>query len=175
MIRHAKHSEIEKILSITRACAAKMISKSILQWNDLYPSREAFQQDINRDELYVLVENEQILGCIAISSIKDVEYEGVEWLGPDGLNYYVHRLAVHPGHQGKGLAQRLMDFAEELARLKNADSIRLDTFSRNKRNQRFYEQRGYKRLGAVYFPDQSPHPFYCYELPINKDYRTREK
>lgn len=164
MIRHAKPSEIQKILSITGACAHRMTSEGIHQWNDLYPSSDAFFKDIERNELYVLIEQDELIGSIAISTLKDAEYETVQWLQSDRLNYYVHRLAVHPDQQRRGFARKLMDFAEALASEEKADSIRLDTFSKNLRNQRFYEQRGYQRLGEVYFPNQSNYPFYCYEL-----------
>ena len=59
-----------------------------------------------------------------------------------------------------------MDFAENFAKEHNALSVRLDTFSQNKRNQKFYETRGYKRLGDIYFPKQSNHPFHCFELVL---------
>jgi ribosomal protein S18 acetylase RimI-like enzyme len=166
MIRKANVSEIEKIITITRACGRKMASEGIFQWNDHYPNSQAFKQDIERAELYVLLSENTPVGCIAISSLKDEVYSDVNWLTPDGTNYYIHRLAVHPNFQGQGNARILMDFAEDLAREKNATSIRLDTFSKNHRNQRFYEARGYTRLGSVYFPKQSEYPFYCYELVL---------
>jgi ribosomal protein S18 acetylase RimI-like enzyme len=75
-------------------------------------------------------------------------------------------LAVSPAFQKKGYARKLMDFAESFAKQNAAVSVRLDTFSQNKRNQRFYENRGYQRLGNIYFPKQSQHPFYCYELVL---------
>ena len=59
-----------------------------------------------------------------------------------------------------------MDYAEDFAKKNNFISIRLDTFSKNKNNMRFYERRGYKRLEEVFFPEQSEFPFYCYELII---------
>jgi ribosomal protein S18 acetylase RimI-like enzyme len=94
----------------------------------------------------------------------DEEYGSIKWLTENKNNVYIHRLAVHPEHQGKGIAQQLMDFAEDFAIKNNYTSIRLDTFSKNKRNQKFYELRNYKRLGNIYFPKQSNEPFYCYEL-----------
>lgn len=164
MIRKAKVSEIDKIITITRACAAHMIEKNIFQWNEHYPTKEAFQQDIERSELYVFLISEKIMGCIVISTLKDEEYNDVTWLTEDGNNYYVHRLAIHPKHQGKGYAKKLMDFAEGIAKENKATSVRLDTFSQNNRNQKFYEARGYEKLESIYFPKQSEHPFYCYEL-----------
>ena len=55
-----------------------------------------------------------------------------------------------------------MDFAEDFARHQKAVSVRLDTFSQNNRNQKFYEARGYTKLGDVYFPRQAEFPFHCY-------------
>lgn len=164
MIRKATYSDIESILSLTKACAKDMKNKGILQWNDLYPSAEVFAQDIEREELYILTDNSQIFGTIVISSLMDAEYIPIKWLTPNNHNMYIHRLAVHPEYQGLGLAQNLMDFAETFARTHQYNSIRLDTFSQNQKNQKFYELRNYMRLGSIFFPKQSEHPFYCYEL-----------
>ena len=163
MIRKALFDEIETLLTITKACARKMIADGIYQWNEHYPSAKAFHTDYKRGELYVLEQNKEIIGCITISQHKDAEYDEIKWLRNDGNNYYVHRLAIHPNQQCKGHAKKLMDFAESHALNQGADSIRLDTFSQNRRNQRFYEARGYTRLDKIYFPKQSEYPFFCYE------------
>jgi ribosomal protein S18 acetylase RimI-like enzyme len=107
---------------------------------------------------------ETILGCITVSSEKDEEYNVINWLTEDGLNYYIHRLAIHPKFQHQGNAKKLMDFAETFAKQQKARSVRLDTFSKNYRNQRFYEARNYQKLGDVYFPRQTTFSFHCYEL-----------
>ena len=96
----------------------------------------------------------------------DEEYKTIPWLTPNGNSTYIHRLSVDPKLQGKGLAQQMMDFAENYSRDNNFISVRLDTFSQNKRNQRFYEQRGYQKLDDIYFPKQSKYPFHCYELVL---------
>ncbi|WP_318343797.1 GNAT family N-acetyltransferase [Flagellimonas baculiformis] len=166
MIRPAKISEIPNILSITRLCALKMEQNGIYQWNEHYPSEAAFINDVERGELYVIVEKGSILGTIVVSTFMDEEYRPIQWLTPNGNSTYIHRLSVHPAHQGKGLAQQLMDFAETYSKNHQFVSVRLDTFSQNKRNQRFYEQRGYQKLGDIFFPKQSAHPFHCYELVL---------
>lgn len=164
MIRRAKISEITDIITISMACAQFMIDKGIYQWNDCYPSKEHFERDIERDELFVLELDHMVVGTIVISTFMDEEYKQVQWLTPNQNNIYIHRLSIHPEKQGKGYAQKLMDFAEDFAKTNDFDSVRLDTFSQNKRNQKFYETRGYKKLGDIYFPKQSKHPFHCYEL-----------
>ncbi len=154
-------------MRLTEACAADLRHKGIYQWNEHYPSREAFMADLKRGELWVMTSEERLIGTVVLSKVMDDEYRAVKWLSASVDNRYVHRLAVLPAYQGRGYARQLMDFAESRARDEGATSIRLDTFSQNKRNQRFYEQRGYTRLGSVYFPHQSPDPFYCYELLLS--------
>lgn len=163
MIRKATIDDIDSIMQVTKACALFMISNNIFQWNEYYPTKAAFVKDVERNELYVIEIKQAILGCIVISTFMDEEYKPINWL-TEHNNIYIHRLAIHPDAQGKGYAQQLMNFAETYAKENNYNSVRLDTFSQNKRNQKFYEQRGYKRLGDIYFPKQSEFPFYCYEL-----------
>ena len=166
MIRKATPSDLDSIKQLTEACAVAMQQRNIFQWNEHYPSRERLEKDIELQELYVLEEEEELLGIVALTPTMDDEYVPIKWLTPGGNNIYVHRLATHPAIWGSGYGQELMDFAEDFARENNYQSVRLDTFSLNRRNQRFYESRGYKRLGNIYFPKQSEAPFYCYELVL---------
>lgn len=166
MIRHAKISEIPDIITICKACAAHLISNEIYQWNEHYPSTTIFEKDIERAELYVLEMDDKVIGTIVISTLMDDEYVPVKWLTPNLNSVYIHRLSVDPSKQGKGYAQQLMDFAENHAKENNFTSIRLDTFSQNRRNQTFYETRGYQKLGNIFFPKQSDYPFHCYELVL---------
>lgn len=166
MIQRAKISEINEILTMTTACRIAMEANHIYQWTLEYPSREIFEHDIARNELFVLKKSGKIIGCIVISTVMDEEYRPVKWLTQNTSNFYIHRLGVHPEYQGQGMAQQLMDFGENFAKENKALSIRLDTFSQNKRNQKFYEKRGYTKLEDIFFPAQSEHPFHCYELVL---------
>lgn len=166
MIRKGKLEDIDEIKALTEACAAHMIQQGIYQWNEHYPSKNVFIKDVEIGQLYVLEEHGRIEGTIVLSDIEDEEYDGVKWSGDQGKKLYIHRLAVHPDFQGQGKARSLMDFAEDYARANQYDWIRLDTFSQNPRNHKFYENRGFNRLGNIYFPKQSEHPFYCYDLRI---------
>jgi len=164
MIRTARAKDIDSLMEITHACAIHMTRQGIHQWNEHYPSKNTFINDLSRKELYVLEIDGKVIGCVVISTHMDDEYNPIQWLTQNNNSIYVHRLAIEPNNQVKGYAQKLMDFAESKAKEHGFNSIRLDTFSKNLRNQRFYERRGYQRLGNVYFPNQSVYPFYCYEL-----------
>lgn len=167
MIRKANKTDLDTIKSLTEACALAMQEKGIFQWNEHYPSREKLLLDIEKEELFLLEEQGKILGIVVLTSKMDEEYIPIDWLTPNDKNLYVHRLATHPSVWGRGNGRKLMEFAEKFAAENHYRSVRLDTFSQNKRNQKFYESRGYQRLGNIYFPKQSEHPFFCYEKILN--------
>lgn len=163
----AKIPNLNQLHVLTKSCAENMIANGIFQWNEKYPSKEVLQKDIELEQIWKLEERETTVGIIVLTEIEDKEYINVKWLTKNNKNIYVHRLAVHPNFQGNGYAQKLMDFAENYASKNKYNSIRLDTFSQNKRNQLFYEKRNYVKLENIYFPNQSEHPFYCYEKVLN--------
>jgi len=166
-IELAKQNELDRVKEIAEACAKNMIENDIFQWNDKYPSREIFKEDIKNKSLYVSKINQEVVGCIMFSSFKDDVYKTVNWITRDEYNLYIHRLAVHPIFQKRGIARKMMDFAEDFAKSNNYISIRLDTFSQNPRNNKFYKSRGYNKLDDVYFPKQSEFPFHCYEKLVD--------
>jgi len=167
MILKASISDLDQIHSLTRSCGNHLIEMNIFQWNEMYPSKEVLKNDIELKQLWKFQIDDVFVGIIVLTEIEDLEYRHVNWLTQNSKVLYVHRLAVHPNFQGKGLAKELMNFAENYAIHQNYKSIRLDTFSENKRNQKFYENRGYLQLESIFFPNQSELPFYCYEKILN--------
>tara|TARA_R110001583_G_scaffold35585_3_gene118266 strand:+ start:84037 stop:84543 length:507 start_codon:yes stop_codon:yes gene_type:complete len=168
VIEKASISDLNQLYSITKSCAKHMIENSIFQWNEMYPSKEILQKDIELQQIWKLEENKVIIGIIVLTEIEDTAYKNVKWLTENHKILYIHRLAVHPNYQGKGNARNLMDFAENYAHKNKYKSIRLDTFSKNKRNNKFYQNRNYVKLESLYFPNQSASPFYCFEKVLNE-------
>ncbi len=167
MIKKASKQDLEQLLTVVKSCGQNLIEQGIFQWNEQYPKREDLLEDIELQELWKLEDKNSIIGLIVLTENEDEEYQDVKWLTKNHKNLYIHRLAVDPEFQGKGYAQKLMDFAEKYAKENGYNSIRLDTFSENKRNLKFYEQRNYVKLESIYFPNQSEFPFYCYEKIMN--------
>ena len=167
VIKKASESDLAQLLSIVKSCGQNLIEQGIFQWNEKYPSKEVLLEDIALQQIWKLEDGNSIVGLIVLTEIEDDEYQHVKWLTKKQHHLYIHRLAVDPKFQGKGYAQKLMDFSEKYAKENGYNSIRLDTFSQNKRNQKFYEQRNYIKLESIYFPNQSEFPFYCYEKIMN--------
>ena len=165
MISKGLPHEIDAIIALTKRCGKHMRENGIDQWDENYPDYASIENDLKTDTLFAYREGETILGIVVLNETQDEEYGEIDWLTADHARHLVvHRLAVDPVHQGKGIARKIMDFAEDFARKQDYDSVRLDTFSQNPRNQRFYLNRGYTDLGAVYLKYKKEHPYFCYEL-----------
>jgi ribosomal protein S18 acetylase RimI-like enzyme len=66
----------------------------------------------------------------------------------------VYSIAVRPAYQGRGLAARLLAFADEQARLAACTEIRLYTNEKMLRNQAIYRRAGYHEIGRRPHPSQ---------------------
>ena len=144
MVRTDRPYDIESLMKLAKACAEHLRSCGIYQWNDQYPNLGVFERDIARNELYVLEYKQEIIGSNCISAVMNDICHDVEWITSNQDN-----LAIYPTYQRMGNAQFLMDFTKEMARQNEYQSVRLNTFSKNLRNQNFYELRGYKKLGNI--------------------------
>lgn len=166
-IELCSESQAEEIFKIYDDCRKAMQSAGIYQWQNEYPALENIKQDIEDKTLYGYyengIENGKCIGAVCISTFQDEEYKEIAWQGPDENVIVIHRLAVNPDFQSKGIARLLMDFAEDYAKKENYSAIRLDSYSQNKRAVRFYENRGYQKRGECFFAGRDM-PFYCYEL-----------
>lgn len=167
--------EIDEVIALTKRCGNHLRKNGIDQWDEDYPDFASIANDLETETLFAFRENDAILGIVVLNETQDEEYDEISWLTDStARNLVVHRLAVDPIHQGRGIARKLMDFAENYARHNQYDSIRLDTFSQNPRNQRFYGNRGYTNLGSVYLKYKKDHPYICFELILKSSLRTEE-
>ena len=153
---------IDPVFKIFTDCKKILEEDGIYQWSAVYPSLEIIQTDIMLGHLYNFNRNGECVGAITINTIQDEQYQSIEWDDSDGNPLIIHRLAVSPPFQGKGIASMLMDFSEDFARNQSFSSIRLEAYSGNPKVLDFYERRGYVRKGNVYFSGRSL-AFYCYE------------
>jgi ribosomal protein S18 acetylase RimI-like enzyme len=164
----AETKDEEEILALVDEVIKEMQGSGIDQWNDIYPPRDIFRKDIEKEELFAAKVEGRIAGIIVLSKEQDKEYEDMEWDDKDGKYFLVHRLAIHPKWHRQGIANKLMDFAEEYAKENGFTSIRLDTYSGNPRSQDFFRKRGLEiKPGHIHFPE-CPGPYFCYEIAIRK-------
>jgi ribosomal protein S18 acetylase RimI-like enzyme len=125
------------------------------QWDDSYPNREVITGDIEQGTLFVCTDNGTIGGILVLDENQAEQYGAIKWSQEQGSHLIMHRLAVHPEIQGKGIARKLIAFAEEHARQGGYASIRLDTYAKNGRALKLYPSLGYVQRGEIQFPGRT--------------------
>jgi len=81
--------------------------------------------------------------CVMLKAVHGGEIVGSVRARADGDTVYIGKLMVQPGHQGKGLGQRLLAAMEEKLHRKRFE---LFTSCKSDRNLHLYEKSGYNRF-----------------------------
>jgi ribosomal protein S18 acetylase RimI-like enzyme len=136
-----------------------------LQWDEEYPNVPVFEKDIQLRQLWVADIEGEIAGFAAITTDQEPEYADVGW-DIDELSIVVHRLAVDPAFQGKGVAVALMLQAEQIARERGVKVLRVDTNAQNQATQRLFPKLGYALAGEIQLGFRPGLSFLCYEKRI---------
>src|SRR4051812_9006335 len=167
VIRLANSSDADSAWDLLASCRTALLERGIAQWDDVYPSAETVRTDIAKATLHVLTTGNDCVGMVTLDANADAGYGSVKWEFEEPA-LIVHRLCVKPGLQGRGFGQQLMDFAEHHAGASGYRSIRLDAYSGNASSVSFYQKRGYRQAGQVYFPRRTL-PFYLFEWRAARD------
>ncbi len=163
MIKKLSTDYLFDAFSIIESVIFKMNNESIFQWDELYPTREIIEKDINDGHAFGFFHLNELRGYIVLNEEYSPEYNSLEWTDKSGTALIVHRLSIKADCQGQGIAKQLMIFAEDYAKKNNYSSIKLDAFLHNKAALRLYEKSGYTKVGTVTFRKGE---FNCYEKII---------
>lgn len=151
MIRKATLLDLEEIWQLRQETQALLKERGIDQWQHQNPSLSTFENDIRLGEFYVYELDHTIVGMIAIKSgiekTYNIIYDG-KW-GYDHPYLTIHRLAVKKAYLGHQIAIKLLLFAEEIAKEKKLNYIRIDTYFTNRFAIRLFEQYGYIKRGWI--------------------------
>ncbi|MDI5894966.1 GNAT family N-acetyltransferase [Flavobacterium algoritolerans] len=150
--RKAELSEIAPIWEILQQAIQRRKEDGSNQWQDGYPNPEVIQKDIEKEEAFVLVDGETIIGYSAVLINDEPAYEKIEgnWL-TNGDFVVLHRVAISEKYLGKGLAKMILKCIEEFAVNNNIYSIKADTNFDNIAMMKIFESSGYTYCGEVYF------------------------
>jgi GNAT superfamily N-acetyltransferase len=150
--RKAKALEIPQIWTIIQQAIVRRKNDGSQQWQDGYPNEDVIKQDITKGIGYVLTDDNIIIGYAAILFNDEPAYEQLKgaWL-TNGNFAVVHRVAISDDCLGKGLAQKIFLFTEDLAKGNNIFSIKVDTNFDNIPMLKILEKLGYSYCGEVYF------------------------
>jgi ribosomal protein S18 acetylase RimI-like enzyme len=161
-ITQAIQSDIAAIMQLVKRVVPIMQKSGNFQWDNEYPNPEVFGRDVKLGQLWLAKIDDAIAGIAAITMDQDEEYRQVGWDITEPA-IVVHRLAVDPGFQGKGVANALMKQAEIVAKDKAIKFLRVDTNSTNAATQKLFPKLGYVCAGQIELAFRPGLSFLCYE------------
>lgn len=153
MIRKATQNDIEGIVKIYDAIIKKEEELSLcVGWKKgVYPTEDTAQKALNKNELYVLEEDNSIVAAAIINQTQVPEYKKCTWTDqvPDDEIMVLHTLVVDPEKSSKGYGKRFVEFYEEFSAQLGIKYLRMDTNAKNLVARKFYNKIGYKEVGVV--------------------------
>jgi ribosomal protein S18 acetylase RimI-like enzyme len=165
-VRQGTYEDVAAIMALVRRVVPLMAATGNRQWDDHYPDAAVFERDVGEAQLWVAEEEGHIAGMAAITTDQEPEYVKVGW-DTSELAVVVHRLAVDPAFQGKGVAMALMLQAESVARSRQIQVLRVDTNSQNDATQRLFPKLGYSLAGEIGLGFRPGQSFFCYEKRLS--------
>ena len=157
--RPAAEADLGEILPILRQGQNYLKKHRVDQWQDGCPDEAAVRTDIGRGEAYVLCHGGAVAGYFCLSARPEPAYTLLtdgKWR-TDGPYCVLHRNAVEASFRGTGLADRLMEAAEALARAQGAAALRADTHRHNEPMKALLKRSGCAYRGNILIPVGAGH------------------
>ena len=145
--RSAGLADLDDVWDLVSSAIIHMIKQNIMQWDELYPTKEDLQTDIEKKQLYVGFDEGRLAAIYVLNQECELEYSDGNWQYPELPFYIIHRLCVHPAYQHQGIAKQTLLYIEEDLKASGIHAIRLDVFSQNPFALKLYEGMGYARTG----------------------------
>ena len=141
--RLAEKSDIDDVVKLVKAAIVQMEADGIYQWDDIYPAKEDFINDIEKKSLYLAIDSKKLAAIYVISAESDEAYKNAVWENNDESAYILHRFCVSPDYQNKGIGKEVLAHIETQIYEMGYKSIRLDVFTENPYAQKLYRKSGY--------------------------------
>lgn len=152
MIKLADEKDIFGIYSCIKDAKKLLKENGSDQWQDTdgYPNMDTITNYVNARSMYVNVENNEIVGCIALCHGEDISYKKIEgnWLN-DEPYYTLHLMAVKNGHYKKGIASLLIKEMMKIAYADKIYNLKVDTKTENIPMTKLLEKLGFVKTGII--------------------------
>ncbi|MFA7188444.1 MAG: GNAT family N-acetyltransferase [Alphaproteobacteria bacterium] len=149
-IKPAKIGDLTQILLVIADARQLLKTQDSGQWQDGTPSAETIKDDISHYCFYVLKEQNQIVGVMAVLDYEK-DYDHLlrgKWT-IEGPYFVIHRFAILSQTRGKGLATMMLKYVEKLAIDKHKYAIRIDTHEKNIPMINLLNKNGYQAIGIA--------------------------
>ncbi len=125
----------------------------IIGWaRGVYPTRKTAEDSLNRGDLFVLEEENEIMAAAIINQQQVDVYEKADWKYKDASAEDVmvlHTLVVSPESTRRGYGRAFVKFYENYAKEQGCPYLRMDTNEKNTVARKMYAKLGYDEVGIV--------------------------
>lgn len=153
MIRKASAADLEPIGRIYDAIhTQEEAGLAVIGWiRGVYPTDDTAREAIQAGEMFVMVEDGQVLAAAKINRTQDPAYAGAHWAddAPEDQVMVLHTLVVAPWAAGRGIGTSFVAFYEAYARENGCPYLRMDTNARNAAARALYKRLGYRESDIV--------------------------
>jgi len=153
LIRKAEKRDIEGIAAVYSAVHTAEESGAVtIGWSrSVYPTRATAEASLERDDLFVMEENGEVIGAAIINQVQVDVYANAEWRypAPEEQVCVLHTLVIDPKVGRKGYGKAFVAFYEEYARENGCPYLRMDTNERNVNARALYRKLDYTEIGIV--------------------------
>jgi GNAT superfamily N-acetyltransferase len=164
VIRKAILEDMGQIMDILGKTKVEMHIYNNFQWDESYPTRVDFIEDIKKENLYCIEIEQKLAGFICVNTVEPIEYKGLKWSSTNAA-MIIHRMSVNSVFRQRGIGVKLIKFAEQLANKNNIRYLKTDTYSLNVKMNNLLSKCSYNFIGEISFP-QKEKPFNCYDIII---------
>lgn len=132
--RPAAVDDLPAILAIAQQARNYLRRHRVDQWQGDYPNADTFSADIAAGTCHVLTYQGAVAAMFTLSRTPEPAYDALtdgRWRSDRDHAAVLHRNAVAADWRGTGMADHLMQAAEQLAREGGAHAVRVDTHRHN--------------------------------------------
>ncbi|MDR4947010.1 GNAT family N-acetyltransferase [Neobacillus cucumis] len=162
----ASMNDLKSIKYLYTTVTNSLRKNGVYQWDIFYPNIIVIGRDLKKGHLHALINDGICVAAVVMNEEQSSKYSGLPWSDKKGRPAVIHRLAVHPGSQGKGIGKQILLYAEEMAISKGYTSIRLDAYTANTKAITMYERANYSTVGQIQYPFRK-YPYLCFEKMLN--------
>ena len=138
VIVQAQPADIDAVLGLLEDAARWLVSRGIDQWRPGSFDRHDFAARIERGEVYLALVGGQLAGTLTLQPS-----DPLFWPDASDDALYLHKLVVHRAYAGRGLGQRLLQWAERTTAAAGKRYLRLDSKAESAAMRAYYEGAGF--------------------------------
>ncbi|EOL43803.1 hypothetical protein RV11_GL002248 [Enterococcus phoeniculicola] len=154
-LRKAKKADCEKIMQLIEQAKEFLKQQGSPQWQKGHgPKKETILRDIEKEESYLLIADNQIVGTAALVSGIDPVYTAITgtWKKTDTAYVSIHRVAIDGTIRGNRLAKQLLNGLVSIAKKEGIKDVRIDTYPANVIMEKAIFSSGFTYQGMIEFP-----------------------